>query len=343
MSRVTIGGLADQLGLSKASVSYALNGQPGVSDDTRRRVLDLATSLGWHPSSSARALSRSRTDSIGIVLRRDPELLGSEPYYMSLLAGVESVLAQTGQSLLLRMVGVSSREELATYQQWSAERRVDGVMLFDLIVGDDRPPLLDELGMAYVVHGGSPSAAPGRVLTYDIANDVHLIVDHLAGLGHTNVLHVAGPAELAHEGNRKRLLTEFGALAGIRSASRNVEYNMEEGERVAFEALAADPGITAVVASSDLLALGVSAALRRLGRTDVAIVSWDDSLLCRIVAPAITALDRFPEEQGRRSTRMLLELLLGAEPAETEARPSELVVRATSIAAYRARPEKYKP
>ncbi len=332
MSRVTIDGLANQLGLSKASVSYALNGQPGVSEETRLRVLDLATTLGWQPSSSARALSRSRTDSIGIVLRRDPGLLGSEPYYMSLLAGVESVLAETGKALLLRMVGVSSREEVATYRQWSAEGRVDGVMLFDLVVADERPPLLDELGMAYVVHGAAPDVAPGRVLANDVGNDVRLIVDHLAGLGHTRILHIAGPAELAHEVDRTRLLAGLGASAGIHASSCNAEYSMEEGERVAFAALTADPGITAVVASSDLLALGAAAALRRLGRADAAMVSWDDSLLCRIVAPAITALDRFPEEQGRRSTRMLLDVLLGVEPTDSAARPSELVVRATSVA-----------
>lgn len=337
MSRVTIGGLAEQLGLSKASVSYALNGQPGVSAETRRRVLELATSLGWHASSSARALSRSRTDAIGIVLRRDPELLGSEPYYMSLLAGVEGVLAETGKALLLRMVGMSTRDEIATYRRWSAEGRVDGVMLFDLVVGDERPPLLDELGLAYVVHGAMPSAAPGRVLTYDIANDTWLIVDHLAGLGHTNMLHVAGPVEFAHEAHRRQLLDELGTVRSIRFTHRNSEYSMEDGERAAIEALAGDPGITAVVTSSDLLALGVAVALRRLGRQDVAIVSWDDSLLCRIVSPAISALDRFPEEQGRRSTRMLLEVLLGAEPSETLARPSELVVRGTSLPAQAAR------
>ncbi len=333
MSRVTIGGLAEQLGLSKASVSYALNGQPGVSDETRRRVLDLATSLGWHPSSSARALSRARTDAIGIVLRRDPELLGSEPYYMSLLAGVESVLAETGKSLLLRMVGVSRTDEIATYRRWSAEGRVDGVMMFDLVLGDARPPLLDELGMAYVVHGGIPSAAPGRVLTYDIDNDARLVIDHLAGLGHTHVLHIAGPAEFIHEANRRAVIEEYGASAGMHSTHRNGEYSMEVGERLAFDALSSDPGLTAVVTSSDLLALGAANALRRLGRSDVAVVSWDDSLLCRIVSPAITALDRFPEEQGRRSTRMLLEVLLGVEPTVTVAQPSELVVRETSVLA----------
>lgn len=335
MSRVTIGGLAEQLGLSKASVSYALNGQPGVSDETRRRVLELATSLGWHPSSSARALSRSRTDAIGIVLRRDPELLGSEPYYMSLLAGVEGVLAETGRSLLLRMVGMSLRDEIAAYRRWSAEGRVDGVMLFDLVEGDERPPLLDELGMAYVVHGGTADAAPGRVLTYDIENDARLIVDHLAGLGHTCILHVAGPAEFLHEANRRSRLDALGAEGGIRLTHRNGDYSMEVGERLAFDALAADPAITAIIASSDLLALGAATALRRLGRQDVAVVSWDDSLLCRIAAPAITALDRFPEEQGRRSTRMLLDLLTGVEPEQTTARPSELVVRETSVAVTR--------
>jgi DNA-binding LacI/PurR family transcriptional regulator len=333
MSRVTIGGLADQLGLSKASVSYALNGQPGVSEETRRRVLDLATSLGWHPSSSARALSRSRTDAIGIVLRRDPELLGSEPYYMSLLAGVEGVLAETGKSLLLRMVGKSRSDEVATYRRWSAEGRVDGVMLFDLVDGDERPPLLDELGMAYVVHGANPDVAPGRVLTYDIEHDAQLIIDHLAGLGHRRVLHIAGPAEFVHEANRRAVLDELGERAGIRATHRNNDYSMEAGERAALSEFAVDPELTAIVTSSDLLALGASAALRTLGRSDVAVVSWDDSLLCRIVSPAITALDRFPEEQGGRSTRILLEVLLGLEPADTRARPSELVVRATSVPA----------
>jgi DNA-binding LacI/PurR family transcriptional regulator len=140
---VTIAGLADRLGLSKASVSYALNGLPGVSDETRERVLALAEELGWHPSSSARALSRARSDTIGIVLRRDPGLLGAEPYYMSLLAGVESELSETGQSLLLRMVGADTGQEVAAYRRWSAEARVDGVMLFDITFDDTRPRLLE--------------------------------------------------------------------------------------------------------------------------------------------------------------------------------------------------------
>lgn len=331
-TRVTIGGLADRLGLSKASVSYALNGQPGVSDDTRRRVLDLADELGWHPSSSARALSRARSDAIGIVLRRDPGLLGTEPYYMSLLAGVEAELAESGQSLLLRMVGPSNGQDLAAYRRWSAERRVDGVMLFDIAIGDQRPALLDELGLAFVLHGNDEEIAPGRVLLYDASGDAGLLVEHLHGLGHRRILHIQGPSEFEHERDRARAIARFASGLGIQAASEPSDYSMEAGERIAG-AHAGDPELSAIVTSNDLLALGAQAALARRGRDDVALVSWDDSLVCRIASRPLTALARFPEEQGRRSTRMLLDELAGVETPTRTARPSELIVRSTSVPA----------
>jgi DNA-binding LacI/PurR family transcriptional regulator len=330
---VTIAGLADRLGLSKASVSYALNGLPGVSDETRERVLALAEQLGWHPSSSARALSRARSDTIGIVLRRDPGLLGAEPYYMSLLAGVESELSETGQSLLLRMVGTDPGQDVAAYRRWSAEARVDGVMLFDLTFDDPRPRLLDELGLAYVLHGNRETISPGRVLLYDASADARLLVRHLAALGHRRALHIAGPAEFEHEHDRRQAVASVAREEGMEFVFASSDYSMEAGERVAAGIFADDSSLTAVLSSNDLLALGAQTALTRLGREDVAVVSWDDSLLCRLGSVPITALDRFPEEQGRRSTRMLLDQLAGTPTYDRRARASRLVVRGTSIPA----------
>ncbi|MHA7303771.1 LacI family DNA-binding transcriptional regulator [Arthrobacter sp. TMN-49] len=104
MGNVTIADLAQQLGISKASVSYALNGRAGVGQETRDRVLALAAELGWYASSSARALSQSRSETVGIVLLRDAEQVGSEPFYMNVLAGIEAVLAEREQNLMLRIV-----------------------------------------------------------------------------------------------------------------------------------------------------------------------------------------------------------------------------------------------
>lgn len=333
MGRVTISGLAAQLKLSKASVSYALNGQPGVSDETRKRVLDLAADLGWHPSASARALSRSRTDAIGIVLRRDPSLLGTEPFYMSLLAGVESVLAETDQALLLRMVGTGVGQDLDTYRRWSAQGRVDGVMLFDITIDDPRPALLDQLGLDFVLHGNRADVAPGRVLLYDARGDSALMIGDLARLGHRRVLHITGPLEFEHELDRRSSIEAEAFARGISTVFAASDYSVEAGERIVVERLAADETITAVITSNDMLALGAATGFERIGRRDIALISWDDSLVCRLGSRPITALARFPEEQGRRSTRMLLDALAGVPSAVTTASPSELVVRSTSIPA----------
>src|ERR1035437_5995776 len=127
-ARATMGDIARRLDISKAAVSYALNGQPGVSSATRQRVLDLAKDLGWYASSSARALSGAETGVVGLVLSRPSDLLTIETFFMHFLSGVEQVLTERGSSLLLRVIGEHPEAETKTYERWGGERRVDGVL-----------------------------------------------------------------------------------------------------------------------------------------------------------------------------------------------------------------------
>src|SRR5664280_2155572 len=127
--RATMGDIARRLDISKAAVSYALNGQPGVSSATRQRVPDLAKDLGWYASSSARALSGAETGVIGLVLSRPSDLLTIETFFIHFLSGVEQVLTERGSSLLLRVIGEHPQAETQTYERWWGERRVDGVIL----------------------------------------------------------------------------------------------------------------------------------------------------------------------------------------------------------------------
>jgi DNA-binding LacI/PurR family transcriptional regulator len=329
---VTIQVLAKQLGISKASVSYALNGQPGVSDVTRERVLALAGELGWRPSSTARALSRSRADAIGMVLKRDPAMLGSEPYYMQMLEGVEDVLSREERSLLLRMVGTAPGRDVEVYRQWSAERRVDGVIVFDLAVDDTRPALLRSLDMPFVLHGVRRGERPGSEQIEDQGRDATLIVDHLAALGHREILHVTGPQFLAHEVDRRRSIEQEAAAHGIRTRFIECDYTMGTAQRMVTELVKAGTRATALVASNDLMALGTLGALRGLGRAEqLALISWDDSMICQIATPSVTALSRHPDEQGRRSARMLLQLLDTGTLHDGPVIRSDLVVRDTSV------------
>ena len=96
--------------------------------------------------------------------------------------------------------------------------------------------------------------------------------------------------------------------------------------------LLADPP-SAIITSNDLMALGATAALRSVRHQPTAVVAFDDSLLCRIAEPSVTALERFTEEQGQRSTRMLLALRDGTTTQDYVARGSQLVVRGSSVPA----------
>src|SRR5689334_24665510 len=93
VKRPTIADIARRAGVSTGAVSYALNGQPGVSPATRQRILAIADEIGWRPSHAARALSASRAHAVGLVIARPARWLGVEPFFMQFLAGLEAELS----------------------------------------------------------------------------------------------------------------------------------------------------------------------------------------------------------------------------------------------------------
>ena len=103
--RATISDIARLAGVSKGAVSYALNGRPGVSDDTRDRILAIADELGWYPNRAARALSAARADACGLLLARPAKTLALEPFFMEFIAGVESELSARSVALTIQLVG----------------------------------------------------------------------------------------------------------------------------------------------------------------------------------------------------------------------------------------------
>jgi len=92
--------------VSKGAVSFALNGRPGVAETTRARILAAADDLGWTPNATARSLSTQRALAVGLVVAREPELLGADPFFPPFIAGIETVLHfPTRGRNLLRLQG----------------------------------------------------------------------------------------------------------------------------------------------------------------------------------------------------------------------------------------------
>src|ERR1700749_3471720 len=104
MKRPTIPDIAQRAGVTKAAVSFALNGQPGVSAATRERILAIAAEIGFEPSSAARALSDGRAGAVGLIIDRRARTLGSETFFMQLISGIQAELTEDHITLQFAMV-----------------------------------------------------------------------------------------------------------------------------------------------------------------------------------------------------------------------------------------------
>lgn len=106
--RPTITEIARLTGVSPGAVSFALNGRPGVSEETRARILGVAREIGWVPSTAARALRGGGTATIGLVITREPAMLGVEPFFMRFVAGIEQAITDRGMRSCFRSHRISS-------------------------------------------------------------------------------------------------------------------------------------------------------------------------------------------------------------------------------------------
>ncbi|MFC4590059.1 LacI family DNA-binding transcriptional regulator [Sphaerisporangium corydalis] len=333
MKRPTIADIARQAGVSKGAVSYALNGQPGVSASTRERILAIAEEIGWRPNSAARALNGARANTVGLALCRPARFLGVEPFFMGLISGIEGELAARSYALMLQVVG-NHDEEMAVYRRWWGEGRVDGAILVDLHFSDSRVTEMESMGMPVVVLGHPSESGSLLPVWSDDGIAVRETVEYLAALGHRRVARVAGLPKLVHTVLRDQAFAEVCADLGLTEAlTVHTDYTGEEGARATRRLLSSSSRPTAVVYDNDIMAvagLSVAQEMRLTVPGDLSIVAWDDSPLSQVVRPPLTALSRDIPAYGAHAARRLLSLIAGERVTGFEDHAARLTPRGST-------------
>jgi DNA-binding LacI/PurR family transcriptional regulator len=338
--RVTISDIARRAGVSKGAVSLALNGRPGVSDETRRRILAIVSELGWSPNRAARSLSVASAHACGLVLARPARMLALEPFFIELIAGVESELSERSIALTIQLVH-DLDEEIEVYRRWWAERRVDGVLMVDLRKDDPRIGALIKLGLPVVVVGGPLEDHALPAVWHDEAALVVDVIRYLAALGHTKIARVAGLGEFVHTATRTEAFLAVTSELGLSSEVVETDFAPESGARATRKLLSQTPPPTAIVYDSDLLAvtgLGVAYQMGLSIPDDLSIVAWDDSLMCGLVHPPLTALTRDIPAYGAGATKQLLAAIDGQSLEDVETPRAELTPRGSTGPAPAPRP-----
>ncbi|WP_418276303.1 LacI family DNA-binding transcriptional regulator [Isoptericola jiangsuensis] len=317
MARITIADIARRAGVSTGAVSYALNDRPGVSAQTREKILAIAAELGWQPSQAARALSGARSETIGLILARPPQTLGVESFYMQFVAGLEQVLSGRSYGLLLQVVA-DVDAEIAAHLRWRAARRVDGVVVVDPRRDDPRLALLDGPDALPAVVVGDPSLAGGATAVWtDDGAAVRECVRHLAALGHRRIGRVSGTASFGHTRLRDTAFDDEVAAHGGTGRTERTDFSPQEGAHATRVLLTGPQRVTAVVFDSDAMALAGLGVAHELGLRvpqDVSLVAWDDSPLCTAAYPQLTALSHDVTAYGAHVARRLFDRMDGASP-----------------------------
>ncbi|MFD7402268.1 LacI family DNA-binding transcriptional regulator [Streptomyces sp. NPDC059866] len=317
--RVTIKDVAARAGVSKGAVSLAFNHKPGLSEATRDRIFRAAQELGWAPNLTARTLAGARVDVVGLAICRPAQMLGLEPFYMEFISGLEGVLTEHSCSLLLRLVK-NLDEEAGLLDSWWKGRQIGGSILVDFRADDPRVAVAERLGLP-VVAVGHPSLTGGLTSVWtDDATAVTEAVRYLAALGHRRIARVGGAAALGHTAIRTAAFDE--AARGLQLAGAwqvATDFSGDAGARATRSLLTASPPDrpTAIVYDNDIMAVAGLSVAAEMGLSvpgDVSLLAWDDSQLCRLTHPTLSAMSHDVHGFGAEVARTLFGLITGEGP-----------------------------
>ena len=332
--RVTSQDVADLAEVSRTTVSLVLNDVQGVSisDTTRGKVHEAASTLGYIPNATAQALATQRASAIGLVMTRSPHHISSDTFLPQILGGLLDVVRQHKFRLLIETIEDGNEDRV--YLELARAKHIDGMILLT--------PRLDDKGLKKLEDVDIPTVLMGRMdesnlYAVDVDNRAaaQKAVEYLLQLGHTQIACIAN-APASYAAAQDRVLGYQDALHAADVASnekliRYADFDPHSGYETMQSILASGESFSAVFVASDNVAMGAKSALREAGLQipdDISLIGFDDIPWAAYADPPLTTI-RLPAQQlASEACLLLLDLLKGTHIKERKLMlDTELVVR----------------
>lgn len=325
----TLKDVAASAGVSIKTVSNVVNHWPYVSDETRKKVWEAISSVGYRPNFNARSLVTGKTRTLGVII---PDI--SNHFFGMAIRGCEDSLYESEYSLILCNTNEDVERERFNLEMLLS-RGVDGLVLWgtricceelEQLTGPDLPLVTVELAV-------EPSKPRHTSINVDNVRGACAVTRHLVELGHTQIAHLAGP-----DGR----LTADRRLAGFRQTLEESGLEVQpqriqpgrpsiRGGYIAAQELLRKEKPQAIFCYNDLMALGAMVAIRDLGLSipqDLAVAGFDDILIASLAEPPLTTVRIAQYELGKLTGKLLLDNLHAQDPRPRSIQfPVELVVR----------------
>ena len=309
---MTINDVAREAGVSKSTVSRVLSNSERISDETKQKVKKVIEKLGYQPNITARNLARSQTRTLGVVLPIDASDYFGNPIYIQMMQGM-SLFAQEHHYFIMYAFGKSQDEE-QSIKEFSTGGIVDGIIMLKSEVNDQTVKYLQNAKFPFVIIGRPNEEQIGLWVDNDNQGITYELVDELIRKGHEKIAFIG--AKESWTVSRERLVGYKKALA-----QHDILYH--EGLVYHGEAFTEDVGYkamehlfmeeipTAIIATDDLIAVGVNRYLQDMGIQGKAIIGFNNTALATYQKPALSSVEVQGLRLGYEAAKLLVDYLQG--------------------------------
>lgn len=301
--------IAKQVGVSTATVSRALNDQPGVSPEVREKVIKAAAEADYQPNPHARGLVTAKSHTIGFIVHKEKYSFSDDPFYPLILAGVEEFFSQQGYHILITILDDNEMrpQKLPIFSQ----RLIDGYILAGPFMQPSSIISLASSSLPFVLVDNTLSQFPTNCVLNDDETGVYNATRHLIDHhGHRKIVFLSGPSEWVSNRERmrgyQRAMNESGFETRILSGD---ETTIASGELLMGQALQQWPDLTAICGANDSMAIGAIRAGEKQGRKtpqDLAAMGFDDISLASANQPSLSTVKVFKQRVGYLAAQCLL-------------------------------------
>ena len=335
--KVTIRDVADLVDVHHSTVSRALSPtkRDQISPAVVQKVEKAAKKLGYYPNIVASSLKQNRSFAIGVLI---PDLMN--PLFPPIIRGIQDTAEAFGYTVITANTDdeeVKERDALRMMQG----RSIEGVIIATARRTD---PVVEECidnDIPFVLVNRTVDRDDVNVVIVDEDFGIRAVLDHLMGMKHTSIAHIAGPQHTSTGYHRAKAVADYLRRHNLRTdlVETSDKFTIEEGGRAFRKLLARDNSFTAIVASNDLLALGCMDAMREVGLLvpeNISVSGYDDILFLERMNPGLTTVLVPKYEMGSQATKALLDMISGESngPGVLSMQP-RLVIRNSTAVAYR--------
>lgn len=308
MKRVTTVDIAEKLGVSPATVSLALNDDPRVAAETKRKVKQLANELKYSPNYLASSLRTRKTKVIGLIL---PSI--ANPFYPEIVWGVDQVAKEAGYNVLLCNTSRDPNQETELVRLL-IRKQVDGIIFASM------HKMIQSVWLEELAKSGIKAVCLNKQthipwidsVSTDFLSGGHLATRHLIELGHRHIAYIGSKTSNRRAGYEKAL-QEAGIPVDpeIIRLFPNTDYQLDELTYcITRDLLRKHPEVTGIFAYNDLAAVGVIRAIKEHGLIiprAISVIGFDDLFFARLTDPPLTTVWQPTFELGIQATKILLE------------------------------------